>query len=640
MSSIQWLKQSLIATVAISVSTNVAPALAQNGEDVPRYTIEQFMNTISIGGASFAPDEQTILVSSNQSGIFNAYEIPLGGGEARQVTHSTENAIFSIGFFPTDRRILYSSDQGGDENTHLFVREPDGTSRNLTPGDSVKAQFQGWAHDDRSFYYGTNARDRRFFDLFEMPLDTFEPRLLFKDTVGYAISSISPDRKWLALGKVVTTNNSDIYLRSLETGETTHMTPHEGSVNYQAMGFSKDSRYLYYLTNEDGEFAYLMRRDLQSGVTEQVERADWDISFAFLSKSGKYLVVGINNDARTEFRVYETATHTPVDLPDVPDGNITGVRFSPSERLMAFYVNGDRSPNNLYVLNMSSGEVERLTNSMNPAIDPEHLVDAEVIRYASYDGVTIPSLMFKPHGASAENKVPVVLWIHGGPGGQTRHGYSAPRQYLSNHGYAILAVNNRGSSGYGKTFFAMDDQRHGEADLDDVVWAKRYLETLDWVDMEKVGILGGSYGGYMTLAGVTFRPDTFDVGVDLFGISNWVRTLESIPPWWEAFREALYEEMGDPATDKERLHRISPLFHADQITSPLMVLQGANDPRVLKVESDEIVEAIRSRGGIVEYVVFEDEGHGFVKKENQIEAYRAIRIFLDKHLKGETPRTS
>jgi dipeptidyl aminopeptidase/acylaminoacyl peptidase len=344
--------------------------------------------------------------------------------------------------------------------------------------------------------------------------------------------------------------------------------------------------------------------------------------------------VGINNDARTEIRVYEAATHQPVGLPAIPDGDITGVVFSPSERYMAFYVNGDRSPSNLYVLDMQTREVRRLTDSMNPEIDPAHLVDGAVVRYPSYDGVEVPSVQYVPHGAGPGNRVPAILWIHGGPGGQTRLGYAAARQFMVNHGYAVLAVNNRGSSGYGKTFFAMDDRRHGEADLDDVVWAKRYLAAQPWADTTKVVILGGSYGGYLTLAGVTFRPDAFAAGVDLFGISNWVRTLESIPPWWEAFKEALYAEMGDPATDRERLQRISPLFHADRIARPLMVLQGANDPRVLKVESDEIVQAIRDRGGIVEYVIFPDEGHGFVKKENQITAWRAVLTFLDRHVKG------
>jgi dipeptidyl aminopeptidase/acylaminoacyl peptidase len=261
-------------------------------------------------------------------------------------------------------------------------------------------------------------------------------------------------------------------------------------------------------------------------------------------------------------------------------------------------------------------------------------VDAEVVRFKSYDGVTVPGLLYRPHGATAGRRVPALVMVHGGPGGQARITYKGMLQYLVNHGYAVYDINNRGSSGYGKTFYAMDDRRHGEADLGDVVASKRMLAATGYVDPDRIGIIGGSYGGYMVLAALAFKPEEFSVGVDIFGVANWLRTLENIPPWWESFREALYTEMGDPKTDRERLTRISPLFHAANIRRPLIVLQGANDPRVLKVESDEIVAAVRKNGVPVEYVVFPDEGHGFLKKENELRGYRAILDFLDTHLKG------
>ena len=214
-----------------------------------------------------------------------------------------------------------------------------------------------------------------------------------------------------------------------------------------------------------------------------------------------------------------------------------------------------------------------------------------------------------------------MVLVHGGPGGQAQVGYFALTQALANRGYVVFDINNRGSSGYGKTFYAMDDRKHGEADLGDVVASKRMLARLGYVDTTKIGIIGGSYGGYMALAALTLQPDAFKVGVDLFGISNWSRTLNNIPPYWESFREALYQGDGRPEDRLARLRRISPLFNADKIKVPLMVLQGANDPRVLQVESDEIVAAAKKNGVPVEYVVFPDEGHGFVKKENEIRGY-------------------
>ena len=618
-------------------SAKPSASAAQRARSVPRYTIEQFMNTTAMFAASFSPDERSILVTSDQSGVFNAYEIPVAGGKPRPRTHSTTDGVFTVGYFPHDRRLLYLQGAGGNENDHLYLLDTTGTARDLTPGDSLKAVFIDWAGDDSSFFFATNGRDRRFFDVFEMPIATLTPRLVFRDTVGYQVAAISPDKRSMALQRAITTQNSDMYIRDVQTGELRLLSPHEGDVQYTPQAFSPDGKYLYYTTDEGSEFAWLARYDVGTGKRDTVERTSWDVDFAYFSKHGKYLVAGINADARTEIRVHEAATLRPVALPSVPVGEIRGVQISPSERLMAFYVNGSRAPSNLYVLDLKTSKLRRLTQNLSADVDPANLVEAQVVRFPSYDGVQVPSLLYRPLQVSSTDRAPAVLWIHGGPGGQSRVGYSAILQYLANHGYVVLAVNNRGSGGYGKTFDKMDDQRHGEADLDDLVWAKRHLATLGYVDSSRVAVAGGSYGGYLTLAAVTFRPETFAAGIDFFGISNWVRTIRSIPPWWESFRKALYAEMGDPnGPDSVRLYRISPLFHADAIQKPLLVLQGANDPRVLKVESDQIVDAVRRRGGVAEYVVFPDEGHGFIKKENNIKAYRTALEFLDKYVEGST----
>ena len=252
----------------------------------------------------------------------------------------------------------------------------------------------------------------------------------------------------------------------------------------------------------------------------------------------------------------------------------------------------------------------------------------------SRDGLEVPGILYRPREASASNPVPALVWVHGGPGGQSRKGYSAAIQHLVNNGYAVYAINNRGSSGYGKTFFHLDDKRHGDVDLKDVVASKAYLQGLDWVSDDRIGIIGGSYGGYMVAAALAFEPEVFDAGVNIFGVTNWVRTLESIPPYWAAFRESLYDEMGDPETDATRHRAISPLFHAKNIVKPMLVVQGANDPRVLQVESDEIVAAVKANNVPVDYLLFPDEGHGFLRKQNRIDASEAYLKFLDTHLAG------
>ncbi|MDJ1481588.1 S9 family peptidase [Cytophagaceae bacterium YF14B1] len=598
-----------------------------------QYTISQFMNTVRLSGSSFSPDESKILFTSNQSGIFNAYEIALTGGTPKAQTESKTNSIFAISYFPTDERILFSSDKGGNEITNIYKKDLDGKITNLTPDTTAKSEFVGWSADKKSFFYVTNKRNPQFFDLYEMDITNLQSKLIYKNEQGLDVGAISDDKRYLALYKSITTSNTDIYLYDAQTKKTSLITKHTGDVANSPQTFSPDNKKLYYTTDEGSEFAYLKSYDLISGKAQKEAEEPWDISYMYFSKKGKYKVIGINNDAKTQIKIYTAADNQLVKLPSLPAGEITGVTISDSEKQMAFYVSSSKSPNSLYVYNFETTEYKELINAMNKEIAASDLIEGEVVRFKSYDGLEIPNILYKPKTATPDQKTPVMLMIHGGPGGQTRLNYSPMIQYLVNHGYAILAVNNRGSSGYGKTFFTADDQKHGDADLKDCIASKKYLASLPWVDTTRIGIMGGSYGGYMTLAALTFAPDEFKVGVDIFGVANWLRTLKSIPPWWGSFKDALYKEMGNPATDSVALYNKSPLFHTQRIKKPLLVIQGKNDPRVLKVESDEIVAAVKKNNVPVEYIVFDDEGHGFVKKNNEIKAYEGVLTFLDKHLK-------
>ncbi|MEM9822251.1 MAG: S9 family peptidase [Bacteroidota bacterium] len=600
--------------------------------DLKQYTVEQFMDNTSIFGGSFSHDESKILVGNNQSGIFNAYTVPVGGGAMVPLTES-EETIRPRSFFPNDNRIIYSSDKGGNERYHLFVRNEDGTILELTPGDESRASFYGWANDQKSFFISWNVRDQRYMDVYEVSLSDLKPKMIYQNDKSYNFGGISNDKNYMALSKSINTNDSDLFIHNFESGETKKISTEQAA--HQAADFSVDSKTLYYLTNHGSEFNFLKKYDIASGEHQKVEEANWDISYAYFSKKGKYRVIGTNEDGKTVVQIRDVETDKIVDFPKFPGGNITSVNFSNSEKLMSFYVGSSNNTSNLYIYNFADGSHKKLSNTLNAEIDQSDLVAAEVVRFKSFDQLDIPAIYYKPKQASAANPVPAMVYVHGGPGGQSRMGYNAMVQYLVNHGYAILMVNNRGSSGYGKTFFQMDDRNHGEADLKDCIAGRDYLASLDYIDKDKIGIIGGSYGGFMVMRAMTHTPEAFKVGVNIFGVTNWLRTLKSIPPWWESFKDALYLEMGDPAQDSVRLYNISPLFHADKIVNPVMVLQGAEDPRVLQVESDEMVEAMRKNDIPVEYVLFEDEGHGFVKKENQIEAYGKILQFVEKFLNKE-----
>ena len=609
-------------------------AAAENPARRPsrQYTIEQFMATTSVRDASFSPDETQILFSSNATGIFNAYSVPVKGGVAKPVTNSTTDSTYAVSYFPHDERLLYTRDQGGNELNHLYVRGTDGQERDLTPGEKVKARFLQWSPQGDAFWVQTNERDPKFFDLYRYDAKTYDRTLAYKDETGYALGAISGDGRYLGLAKPVTTSEDELYLWDVQKKE---MKPlHQGRGAYSPEDFDRASQALYYLTNEGSEFTRVRRYDIAGGRHEDVEKADWDVMYTYFSRGGRYRVTGINDDGRTVIKLYDARTNTPVVPPRLPNGDITSVSISKSDQRMAFYFTGDRAPSNLYVYEFGGSEADRLTDTLNKEIEAADLVDAEVVRFKSFDGMVIPSIFYKPHQATPAAKAPALVYVHGGPGGQTRKGYSALIQYLVNHGYVVLGINNRGSSGYGKTFYTADDQKHGREPLWDCVEGKKYLASLPYVDEDRIGIIGGSYGGYMVLAALAFKPEEFAVGVDIFGVANWLRTLESMPAYWEAQRLALYTEMGDPVKDKDMLRAVSPLFHADRIKKPLFVVQGANDPRVIQPESDDIVAAVKKNGVPVEYVVFPDEGHGFRKRTNQIEAYGRIREFLDKYLKN------
>jgi len=612
-------------------------------EEVTKYSIEQFYENVNVNGGSFSPTEEKLLISSNESGIYNVYEIDVDSGEQTQLTNSTKESYNAQSYFPNDDRFLYSFDEGGNENYKLYMQGEDGNTTDLTPGENVRNSFGGWSRDEQSLYISSNKRDAKYMDIHKMPLpkdgeNLPEMQMIYENTDGLDVGTISNDERYFALTESLTSADGKMYLFDAQTGEKTDISEHKGDATYNPQFFSNDNKTLFYTTDENADFVYLAKRNLETGEVETVYETDWDVWYAYDSWNETYRVIGVNEDAKTRVMIFDQATGEQVKLPNIEGGSVSSVNISKSEKMARLTVSTSASPSNIYLYNFETGDLKKLTNTLNPNMNADDLVEGEVVRYASFDGLEIPAIYYQPKVANENNKVPALVWVHGGPGGQSRLGYFALIQYLVNHGYAVLAVNNRGSSGYGKEFNHLDDKNHGDKDLKDCIAGKNFLESTGVVNMDKVGIIGGSYGGYMVMAALTYEPEAFDVGVNIFGVTNWLRTLKSIPPYWESFRKSLYDELGDPTTqDSVRLYEISPVFHADKVTKPLMVLQGANDVRVLQVESDEIVEEVKKNGVPVEYVVFDDEGHGFRKKENEIEGYGKIKDFLDEYLKQQEP---
>jgi dipeptidyl aminopeptidase/acylaminoacyl peptidase len=600
---------------------------------VKQYSAEQLIKSSRISGGVFSPDESKILISSNENGIFNLFEIIIETGNKVQITNSVKQSLFVEDYVPETNQIIYSADKEGNEISHLYKLDND-VIHDLTPGDNEKAIFSGWSKDKKSMYYLSNKRNPQFFDLYKMKTSDWSSVMIYQNNDGFDISGISKNEGLIALQKNITSSENKLFLFDRNSWKSVEISDPLFPGVYFSSGFSNDGQYFYFTTNAKREFTYLVQYDIISKQTRILYETNWDVVRSILSENEKFRVITINEDGRNSIILLDNSNGQRIEIPRIEDGNVLNVKISNSETHFLITAGTSRTPDNKYVYNTNNKTLIKLTETLNPEINPDDLVAAEVVRFKSFDGLEIPAIYYKPNIASKKNKVPALVFVHGGPGGQTKINYFPLIQYLVNHGYAVLAVNNRGSDGYGKTFFKLDDKNHGDKDLNDCIWGKRWLQIQDYIDSSKIGIIGSSYGGFITMAAMTFKPDEFRVGVNFYGVTNWLRTLKSIPPDWGSMRKAIYAELGDPfSNDSIRLHSISPLFFADRIKNPVIVFQGTNDPRVLKIESDEIVNAIRKNNVPVEYIIFPDEGHGFNKKGNMIKAYNDVVLFLDKYLK-------
>lgn len=630
------IKQLLCAAILLAFFAACNQKDEQEARIPKQYSIEQLYNNLSVGAAGFNADETAILVNNNSTGIFNVYELNIADTVMHPLTSSKKESFFAVDYLPGSAKFLYSADQGGNENSHLYLKSKEDTAaKDITPWPNSTNNFYGWSDDKKSMYITSNRRNPQFFDLWKLDTATWEADLFYQNDSAYTIAGISKSERYIGLNKNITTDKNDLYLYDRNT-KTSKRLSNDKEATWNAQAIERNDSILYYTTNDGSEYSYLVKYNINSGKADKIYEDKWDVAGMNLSENEKYHTVFVNDDGKNKVLLFDHVTNEAVSFPEIKDGDVQGVIISPSEKNLLLSVGSSTSPSNLYTYNMDNKELKRLTSTLNKEIDENDLAKAEVVRFKSFDDREIPAIYYKPLQAGKDNKVGALVWVHGGPGGQSRVGFSNSIQYLVNHGYAVLAVNNRGSSGYGKTFYKMDNKDHGNADLKDCVWGKKWLAEQDYIDTSAIGIEGGSYGGCMTLNALCSYPDEFKAGVDLFGVANWLRTLRSIPPYWESFRKALYDEMGDPNTaDSVHLKEASPLYNYKKITKPLIVFQGANDVRVLPVESDEIVAGVKKNGVPVEYVQYPDEGHGFVKKENQITTSKRTLEFLDKYLKSK-----
>jgi dipeptidyl aminopeptidase/acylaminoacyl peptidase len=611
---------------ALAVALTASPAQAE-----VVYPIQQYLNVRGASSGVLAPDGRDVLFLSSITGIPQLWKVSRNGGWPEQITFYGD-AVRSPVRSPAGDWLLFSKDTGGDERTQLFVTRFDGSETiQLTDNPKVIHSFGGFSPDGKRIAYASNEREQAFFDVYVMDLASKQARrVVTQDGNNYALA-FSLDGKGLVFTRVDTPSNQNLYWLDLATGKERLLTPHKGDANYKSVGFGKDGK-LYLASDQDREFTCLATLDTASGKLTYLTPDVVDVESVEMADDGSRLAYLTNRDGYSDLWTLQIGQAVPRKVPGVPEGVVYGLSWSPDFQRLAFTFTGPRHNADVWTIELASSKLTQVTRSTLAGIPRATFVSPSLVQFASFDGRRIPAFFYLPKGAQKDGSLPVIVYIHGGPEGQERPDFASSFQYYLSRGYAIFAPNIRGSVGYGRTYTHLDDVRKRKDSVRDVEFGAKWLRESGYADPTKLVVMGGSYGGYMTLACLTMLPDLWAAGIDSVGMSNLVTFLENTGPWRRKLREAEY---GSLAADREFLAEVSPLNHIEKIKAPLMVEQGANDPRVPKSEADQIVETLRKKSHPVEYLLFDDEGHGVVKLPNRIKSFTAKAAFLDKYVKNK-----
>ena len=621
------------------------------------FGIERYLNIRSSTSPTFSPQGDRMAFLTNITGTPQVWMINAQGGWPDQLTYYADRVDF-VRWSPDGSGLIFAKSRGGDENAQLFWLAPDGSEiRALTDAPKIRHNFGSWSHDGRRISYASNKRNPNYFDVYTMDVASGREELVYQQDGSNNAVAWSFDDRYL----VVSHNNeelsldNDLFLVDTQTRQSTLLTPHQGATQFGDVNFTRDGRYLIFGTNDKRDFYQLARMELATKRVEILDDTPWDLESTNLSQDGRMFAYTLNRDGFNEVYVREVApdgTLGPKGAPLVlPGKGVTGgLEFSHDNRKLALVFNGARYNSDVWLYDMGARSLTQVTHSSRAGIPQSTFIEPELVRFKSFDGREIPAWYYRPPvvagvtavGVSApvqitvtpsgnsnnstinvttgntgvniggvratvQGAVPVIVSVHGGPEGQERPGFNSIYQYFLSRGYAILAPNVRGSTGYGKEFTHLDDVRRREDSVKDLAAAVEWLRTQGGADPRRIAVMGGSYGGYMTLAAVTLYPELWAAAVSTVGIANFESFLRNTSGYRRKLREVEY---GSLERDLDFLRSISPLYRVERIRTPLFVIQGKNDPRVPYTEAEQIVDALRKRNAAVEYRLFDDEGHG------------------------------
>ena len=612
-------------------------------------SISRFLNIRTAFGPRFASDGQRIAFIADIGGVPQAWQVEPDFdsgkiGWPEQLTFS-ENRVMQVRFSPRpgDGRLIYAQDVGGDENAQFFLLSGAGADDLcLTAGyEGAMHTFGDWSAGGGSFLFAANRRDPGLFDVYLQEIDGQARMVWQNDEPGFLIQLIfSPDGRRVIMNRMISSFHNELLELDLASGSVRSITPAAGQTRYLDICYAADGRSLLMHTDLDSDFLLLGRLDLESLTVETLLALEWDTEFLALSPDGHSLAYTVNVQGASELHLLnlDKGLSRQAPLPDEAPGVVASwdwyLEFSADGRRLLFSFQSAIRTSDIYVWDLQSDRVTPVTRSSHGGLPLQEFVVPELIHYPTFDsdrpgGVpAVPAWFYKPV-YPADAPLPVIVFVHGGPEWQFKPFFQFFVQYFAQNGFAVLAPNVRGSTGYGKAYSHLDDVGKRLDSVADLAHAAHWLRQQPDIDAERIVVYGGSYGGFMVLAALTGYPELWAAGVDVVGISNFVTFLENTSDYRRGHREAEY---GSLENDREILESVSPIHKVDQIAAPLMVIHGANDPRVPLSEAEQLVKALKARDVPVEFLVFDDEGHGIHKLKNKLVAYPAVVDFLNRHL--------
>ncbi|MFC1849668.1 alpha/beta fold hydrolase [candidate division CSSED10-310 bacterium] len=616
-------------------SEQVMSEMKDNSAVPPLYPMEDFFKNPEKIAFRLSPNGEYLAFLSPWKNRLNVHIQKIGEDKVVRVTEGTERDIGGF-FWANNDRIAFVQDTGGDENYHLFAVDKDGTDKKeLTPFEKVKVNLVDDLEDNENeMLISMNKRNPQLFDVYRININSGEMEMIAENPGGVVGWGTDHDGN-LRIATATDGVNQNVLYRKTEKDPFQVLLTTSFKDTLSPLEFTFDNNNFYVASNIGRDkiaiFEYNIEKKEQGKLL--FEHPEVDVDNLMISKKRK-VITGVSylTDKRQYHFFDDDRKQLQAELLKLlPDYEI-GISWSKDERKVLVRSYSDRSLGAYYFYNRDTKEFKKL-HDISPWLDEEKMAPQKPISYKSRDGLTIHGYLTLPLGAEPKN-LPVVVNPHGGPWHRDSWGFNPEVQFLANRGYAVLQMNFRGSTGYGRDFWTASFKQWGKTMQDDITDGVKWLIEQGIADPKKVGIYGASYGGYATLAGLVYTPDLYACGVDYVGVSNMFSFMKAIPPYWKPMLEMMYEMVGHPEKDKEFLTEVSPVFHADKIKVPLFIAQGANDPRVPQAESDQMVEALKKRGIEVPYMVKDNEGHGFMNEENRFDFYRAMEQFLAKHLGG------